>query len=96
MCVIPNIYDNSQNVLDIGQCQSKSPESFSNDRFCEEQVFPFLLPEGRFVYKATREVSFRCLQSNISISGFLIILKGFPSMATSLFCSQYFAASQFI
>ena len=57
MCVIPNIYDGSQNVLDIAPGQNKTPKSFFNDQFCEEQAFPFLLPKGRFGYKATRQVS---------------------------------------
>ena len=58
MSDIPNIYNDSQNVLDIAPGQYKAPKSFFfNDQFCEEQAFPFLLPKGRYAYQVTREVS---------------------------------------
>ena len=57
MCVIPNIYNGAQNVIDIAPGQNKVPESFFNDQFCKKLAFPFLLPKGRFGYQATRPVS---------------------------------------
>ena len=51
MCIIPNIYSEDQNLLNIAPGQNKNPSSFFNDEFCEEQAFPYLLPKGKFGYK---------------------------------------------
>jgi len=56
MCVVPNIYNEGQNLLDIAPGENKTPESFFNDDFCEEQAFPYLFPKGRFGYKIARAV----------------------------------------
>ena len=56
MCVIPNIYNESQSILDIAPGENKMAESFFKDDFCEEQAFPFLLPTGKFGYKVERAV----------------------------------------
>ena len=40
MCTIPNIYSEKQDQEDIAPEESKSPQSFFNDEFCEEQAFP--------------------------------------------------------
>ena len=55
-CIIPNIYNESQNILSIAPGENKVPESFFKEDFCEEQAFPFLLPKGKFGYKVTRSV----------------------------------------
>ena len=44
MCVVPNIYHNDSNTLEIDPGENNSPLSFCNDEFCEEQAFPFLFP----------------------------------------------------
>ena len=56
MCLIPNIFSEQENLLNIAPGQNKSPTSFFNDDFCEEQAFPYLLPRGKYGYKVLREV----------------------------------------
>ena len=56
MCVIPNIYSNDTNTLEITPGENKSPLSFFHDEFCEEQAFPFLFPNGKFGYKSERSI----------------------------------------
>ena len=56
MCIIPNIYNDAQGILHIAPGENKTPESFFDDDFCEEQAFPYLLPKGKFGYKVTRTV----------------------------------------
>ena len=50
---IPNII-NDENVI-IAPGQGKNPVSILSDQFCEEQAFPYLLPKGKFGYKAPRD-----------------------------------------
>ena len=47
---IPSII-NDENVI-IAPGQGKKPVSILSDEFCEEQAFPYLLPKGKFGYKA--------------------------------------------
>ena len=47
---IPSIINDE--VLKITLEQGKKPVSILNDEFCEEQAFPYLLPKGKFGYKA--------------------------------------------
>lgn len=54
--IIPNIYNEQQNILDIAPGENKSPESFLKDEFCEEQAFPFLFPKGKFGHKCSRPI----------------------------------------
>ena len=56
MCVIPNIYNSDQEVLDIVSGENRKPQSFFVDQFCEELAFPFLYPTGKFEYKIDRPV----------------------------------------
>ena len=42
---------NDENVI-IAPAQGKKPVSILNDEFCEDQAFPYLLPTGKFGYKA--------------------------------------------
>ena len=56
MCVIPNIYSDDTNILDRAPGENRSPLSFFNDDFCEEQAFPHLFPKGKFGYKVERPV----------------------------------------
>ena len=56
MCVVPNIYNDDSNTLEIAPGENKSPLSFFNDDFCEEQAFPFLFPKGKFGYKVERSI----------------------------------------
>ena len=51
---IPSII-NDKNVI-IAPGQEKKPVSILNDEFCEEQAFPYLLPKGKFGYKAPRDI----------------------------------------
>ena len=50
MSEIPNIID-QENVI-IAPGQGKTPVSILSDKFCEEQAFPHLLPEGIFGFNA--------------------------------------------
>ena len=36
--------------------KGKKTVSILNDEFCEEQAFPYLLPKGKFGYKAPRDI----------------------------------------
>ena len=56
MTVIPNIYSETESLLNIAPGENRTPESFFNDEFCEEQAFPYLLPKGKFGYKVLRSV----------------------------------------
>ena len=42
MCFVPNIYNDDTNTLETAPGENKSPFSFFNDNYCEEQAFPFL------------------------------------------------------
>ena len=57
MCVIPNIYDDNSNTLEIAPGENKPPLSFFSDDFCEEQAFPYLFPKGKYGYKVDREIT---------------------------------------
>ena len=57
ICLIPNIYNSDQGVLDIAPGEGKQPFSFFTDQFCEELAFPFLFPNGKFGYKVNRSVT---------------------------------------
>ena len=46
---------NDENVI-IAPAQGKKSVSILNDKFCEEQVFPYLLPKGKFDYKTPRDI----------------------------------------
>ena len=46
---------NDENVI-IAPGQGKKPVAILNDEFFEEQAFPFLLPKGKFGYKAPRDI----------------------------------------
>ena len=46
---------NDENVI-IAPGQGKKPVSILSDEFCEEQAFPYLLPKGKFGYKAPRDI----------------------------------------
>ena len=50
------VYNNDTNTLEIAPGENKSPLSFFNDDFCEEQAFPFLFPNGKFGYKVQRSI----------------------------------------
>ena len=56
MCLIPKIFSEQENLLNIAPVQNKSPTSFFSDDFCEEQGFPYLFPRGKFGYKVLPEV----------------------------------------
>ena len=56
MCAIPNIYNDDSSTLEIAPGENKTPLSFFHDDFCEEQSFPYLLPNGKFGYKVERAV----------------------------------------
>ena len=51
---IPSI-TNDENVT-IAPGQGKKPVSILNDEFFEEHAFPYLLPKGKFRYKAPRDI----------------------------------------
>ena len=38
------------------QGKEKRPVSILSNEFCQEQAFPFLLPKGKFCYKAPRDI----------------------------------------
>ena len=46
---------NAENVI-IAPAQGKNSVSILNDELCEEQVFPYLLPKGKFDYKNPRDI----------------------------------------
>ena len=46
---------NDENVI-IAPAQGKKSVSILNDKFCEEQVFPYLLLKGKFDYKTPRDI----------------------------------------
>ena len=46
---------NDENVI-IAPGQGKKPVSILTEEFCEEQAFPYLLPKGKFGYKAPRDI----------------------------------------
>ena len=52
--IILNIINKENVIIALGQ--SKIPVSILSDKFCEEQVFPYLLPTGRFGYNASRYI----------------------------------------
>ena len=52
---IPSII-NDKNVI-ITLEQGKKPVSILSYEFCEEQAFPYLLPMGKFGYKAPQYIS---------------------------------------
>ena len=54
---IPNIINDENGV--IVPWQGKNPVSILSDECCEEQAFPYLIPKGKFDYKAPRDVSIR-------------------------------------
>ena len=47
---IPSIINDE--VLKVTLEQGKKPVSILNDELSEEQAFPYLLPKGKFGYKA--------------------------------------------
>ena len=47
---------NDKNII-IAQGQGKKPVSILSDEFCEEQAFPYLLPKGKFGYKAPQDIA---------------------------------------
>ena len=47
---------NDKNIK-IAPGQGKKPVSILNDEFCEEQAFPYLLPKGKFGYKAPQDMA---------------------------------------
>ena len=55
-CLIPNIFNPDQGILDIAPGEGKQPQSFFTDEFCEEQAFPYLFPTGKYGYKSGRPV----------------------------------------
>ena len=56
MCIIPNIYNQEEGILDIAPGEGKKPQHFFTDHFYEEQAFPFLFPTGKFGYKVVRPI----------------------------------------
>ena len=46
---------NDKNII-IAPGQGKKPVSILSDEFCEEQAFPYLLPKGKFGYKAPQDI----------------------------------------
>ena len=56
MCTVPNIYTDETNTLEMAPGENKSPLSFFNDEYCEEQAFPYLFPKGKYGHKTEREV----------------------------------------
>ena len=54
---IPSII-NDENVI-TAPGQGKKPVSVLNDEFCEVQAFPYILPKGKFGYKAPRDIPIR-------------------------------------
>ena len=50
---IPNMMTTEE--ISIAPGEGKKPTSILNDKYCEELVFPCLLPEGKLGYKVERK-----------------------------------------
>lgn len=55
-CVITNFHNPDDEVLHIAPGENMQPQPFFTDQYCEELVFPFLFPTGKFGYKVTRPI----------------------------------------
>ena len=51
---IPIIINNENDI--IAQGQGKKSISILNDKFCEEQAFPYFFPKGKVGYKAPQDI----------------------------------------
>ena len=51
---VPDIID--EKIVMTKPKQRKKTVSILNYEFCQEQVFPYLLPRGKFGYKAPRDI----------------------------------------
>ena len=51
---IPSIINNENVKISPGQGEKRV--SVLNDEFCEEKAVPYLLPKGKFGYKAPRDI----------------------------------------
>ena len=86
-CLIPNIYNSDQRVLEIAPGKGKQPFSIFTNAFCEELAFPFLFVNGKFGYKTNPSVILA--PTNYFIQRLLNWYQRFKSCADYIIFAQY-------